>query len=135
MSVASMETTLMGRITRYVGTGAASDRSLVSPRRYGRGWDAMISQLLQWSDDPAEAGDDDGFDPPSYTAIGQALELARAWRDAEMVPPLRVLPDGEGGIAFERREGPSFKSLRVSADGTVELLAFENSRLISHDQL
>ena len=137
MSVIRSESTLMGRTTRLVGTGAADDRSLVFQRQTeaARGWGTVIDQLLLWWENPAWAGDDEGFVAPARSATELALQLAQTWRDQGVVAPLRVIPDGEGGIAFERREGPCFTSLRIALDGLVELLNFENSRLVSREQL
>ena len=128
MSVISSDGTLIIRVERHVKTGATTDRALVSAVRTG--WDTTIDRLLAWWEEPSLAGDDDGFEPPSRESIHVALQLARAYRDNFLSPPLRVVPDGEGGVAFERRSGNLFESLRVAADGRAELLAFENSRLV-----
>ena len=52
-------------------------------------------------------------------------------RDAGCAAPFCVVPDGEGGIAFERRSGDFFHSLEILADGWIELSTFKNCRLQS----
>lgn len=128
MSVITSGSTLMRQVERHVPTGAAHDRSLTNFDRHG--WDNAVNRLLLWWQDPARAGDDDGFVPPSRVAVDVAIQVATALRDNRRPPPLRVIPDGEGGVAFERRGGHIFESLRVAADGEKELLVFENSRLV-----
>ena len=132
MSAVRLESTLLRRVERHVETSAASNRSLVSGARGG--WESAIDSLLAWWEDPARAGDEDGFVGPSREIIQVALQLASVCRANFLSPPLRVVPDGEGGIAFERRAGHEFESLRVAADGRVELLVFENSRLVHREQ-
>ena len=48
-----------------------------------------------------------------------------------MAAPLRVVPDGEGGISFERRDEIRFQSLDVLQDGSIELHTFRDCRLVS----
>lgn len=126
MSVVTSESTLIRRVEPYLKTGTARDRSLVSAHP---NWGTCIDRLLAWWENPESAGDEDGFLPPSRDAIHAALQLARVYRDF-LPPPMRVAPDGEGGLAFERRAENVFESLRVAADGRAELLAFEDSRLV-----
>ena len=56
-------------------------------------------------------------------------------RDAGWAAPLRVVPDGDGGIAFEHRAGECFESLELTADGQVELIRFLKSKVMQRQQL
>ena len=67
-----------------------------------RGWDSMIDDcLLEWARDPTKLEDDDVV-APSARVIHRACRVALDLRDAGWAAPLRVVPDGEGGICFER---------------------------------
>ena len=124
-------TGLAGRVIESVGTRAASDQELVSDRRRdaSAGWGNVIDQLLDWLRNPQELMDED-FLPPSKGLIEKVCDLAVDSRDKQLPSPLRVVPDGDGGISFERRSGSRFETISFHDDGSVEWLLFEDCKLV-----
>jgi len=103
--------------------------------RNRQAWDRFIDgSLVEWGRD-ASALEDEGFVPPSLEVVSLASHTAMALRDQGLAPPTRVVPDGEGGISFERVEGIYSVSLNVHADLTLELLSFDNCRLSARHRL
>jgi len=135
MSVLEDHATMSGSFHEIVGTEAATDQSLASAARDEEakfeGWQRIIDDyLIEWGRDPGQLADED-LSPPSKHIIGYASRVAIELRKAGWPPPLRVVPDGEGGIAFERRSGDFFQSLEIRADETIELSTFKDCRLQS----
>ena len=91
-------------------------------------WKTAIDRLLDWRKDTSQLIDEDML-PPTPDIIDIACTLAAKLRDEGQPGPMCVVPDGEGGIVFERRDGFRFQTFSVEADGRVELISFENSRL------
>ncbi len=108
-------------------------------RDYGRTdkaseeWQGLIDyQLIEWGRDPGQL-EDEGIQPPSMETIELAIWLASSLSRADLPPPTRIVPDANGGIVFERRERNVFESIRLSADGSAEYCAFENSHLVKRE--
>ncbi len=116
----------------------AVDESVLSSGEFHAnqvGWKQVIDdQLIEWGKDPSRL-EDDGIEPPSGAIIGLACDLVRTMRDKGLPPPLRVVPDGDGGIAFEWKNGPVFQTIEIEEDGSIELITFENSRLVSRQRI
>jgi hypothetical protein len=93
-------------------------------------WEMAINQLLDWRKDPSQLADE-GILPPTIGIIDLACNLAIILRDKCWSAPLRVVPDGEGGFVFERRDGSVFETISLEATGQVEILSFENAHLIA----
>ena len=133
MSIMEAHPELGWRIAQAEPTTAAADEGLASRtpnREYRFGWETIIDQyLVEWGRDPSVLMDED-FVPPSIAIIHKACQVARGLRDDGAPPPLRVVPDGEGGISFERRAGSCFQSLNILEDGSIEILTFEDSKLV-----
>lgn len=120
-------------VRRTHPTKAASDASLESEEdRFAErreGWSKMIDRyLVEWGRDPALLEDED-FEPPALDTISRAIEVAQNAAERGLPPPLRVLPDGDGGIVFERSEGTVFESIKVREDGSVHLLSYRGNEL------
>ena len=56
-------------------------------------------QLAEWARDPAQLQEDD-LTAPSAATIARLLSVAVSLRDHGAGPPARVVPTGDGGIAF-----------------------------------
>lgn len=98
-------------------------------------WDRFIDRnLVEWGRNPSALEDED-FVPPALDVINLACKLAMALRDEGLAPPTMVVPDGEGGISFERVEGELSEYLNIHANQTVELLTFDDCRLRARHRL
>ena len=98
-------------------------------------WDSIIDRyLVEWGRD-ASALEDEGFIPPGLEVVNLACQVAMEFRDEGLPPPIRVAPDGEGGLAFERVDGKVSESLNIYADQTIELLTFDDCRLSGRHRL
>ena len=64
-----------------------------------------------------------------------ACRFAEAVRDLGWPPPLRVVPTGDGGISFERREGSVSQSIEIAPDGSIEMITIVASRLVHRQRL
>jgi hypothetical protein len=114
-----------------VGTSAAVGGLLIDPPDSARAaWSALIlERLVDW-DGAGGPADADGFEPPLEAVVTLAHRLATRMKNNGDPPPDRVVPDGDGGLTFERRDGGRFQALHVYDDLTVELDTFENGRLL-----
>lgn len=93
-------------------------------------WERVIDDtLIAWGCDPSHL-EDEGIDPPSRETIYRAILLAQAYRDEGRPSPDSVVPDANGGVVFERREGSISEVLHVWEDGTIEYQLFQGSRLM-----
>jgi hypothetical protein len=91
-------------------------------------WNTAINELLDWRQDLSQLMDE-GLLPPKSEIVDLACALALEMRDDGWLGPLRVVPDGEGGIVFERGDRYLFETIAIEANGQVEVLSFENSHL------
>lgn len=95
-----------------------------------RAWQRLIDEtLLKWLLDP-ESLSDAGVDPPTKTILRLAVDFAELYRDRGLSAPDRIVPDPNGGIVFERREGAVSETVHVWDDGSIEYLRFEGDRLV-----
>lgn len=131
--------TITGGGISVVDTGAADDQSLafdVEQRERNRtGWQQIIDgKLIEWGRDPSQLDDED-VTPPSGTAISNACGLATCGMDNDVSPPHRVVPNGDGGIVFERWDGPTFATIEIFEDGSIELCHFDDGKLVSRKRI
>lgn len=119
----------------YCGeTGATVDDSLVATadRRSAdrEGWQRIIdSTLIEWGRDPSQLEDDD-VTAPTRAVIDRAAELAMRLRDEGFAPPNRAAANGDGGIVFERWEGPVFEQIEISDDGAITINSIRDSQVV-----
>lgn len=121
-----------------VSTGAAQEDSLAcddTQRAVNRElWDKVIDDhLIEWGRHPERLEEDDLI-PPTAQAIQVAGRLAQKLRDSGALPPKRVVPDRDGGLALERWEGEHTVTIMVSANGAVEILQWHGSRIVASGQ-
>lgn len=107
--------------------GQGNDASREEARR--EAWQRLIDQgLLEWLRDPSQL-EDDGIDVPTATIVRLSLDLAERFREEGFPSPDRIVPDPNGGIVFERREGNVSEVLHVWDDGSVEYMRFHGTQL------
>ena len=95
------------------------------------GWQQVIDEYLApWILDPTSLEEED-LEPPSLEILRLACRVARCLQDKGWDPPLRVVPDGEGGLVFERDAGACFQTLSILSSGLGELMTFDDCRLVS----
>lgn len=118
-----------------VPTAAATDETLATyddaARERREAWRRVIDhKLIEWGRDPSQLEDDDLI-PPTRTAIRAACEAASQLRADGRAAPNRVVPDGDGGIVFERWCGPLSESIEFLRDGEMELVVCLNHTVVS----
>jgi hypothetical protein len=98
-------------------------------------WQRVIDYtLVEWGRDPSVL-EDDGLPAPSRETIHLACRVAKYYRDFGAPAPQRVCPDTSGGIVFELGRGQILETLRITPNGTVELVVFDDGRLRSRTRL
>ena len=104
------------------------DSSRDSERR--EAWQRLIDEkLLQWLRDPDQI-EDDSIDAPTATIVRLSLDLAEKSREVGFPAPDRIVPDPNGGVVFERREGDVSEAFHVWDDGSVEYMRFHGTQLV-----
>jgi hypothetical protein len=126
--------TLSGPVTEPE-TRAEGEHLLVryAPEENTTAWSQWTDSLIGWGVRYAE--DDDDVVWPNRALLATAYKLACRMRDEDVPAPWNVVPDGEGGIAFEWRAGRHFAKLVVATDGSLEFLAFSQGKLVLRNPL
>lgn len=130
---------MMEQTHKVVETEAAPQESFAYSARAReellKVWEERILKKLDsWEANPS-CVEDDGVIAPSPRVIRLAADYARQMRDEARLPPKRVVPNGDGGIVFERWQGTDSETLEFLDDGTVELAAFSDCKLIARTRL
>ncbi|NQT41347.1 MAG: hypothetical protein HQ581_27915 [Planctomycetes bacterium] len=134
---ANTRRTISESVTKPVATGAADESALSSGELQENriGWKRVIDdQLIEWGMDPDQL-EDEGIEAPSRKIISRAWDLARRMRDGGAPPPLRVVPNGDGGITFEWKDGPVFETIELEDDGSIEIIKFVDSEVVSRHSI
>ena len=108
--------------------------SMIDARReeaWREAWRRLIDEkLLEWLRDPSQL-EDVGIDAPTATVVRLSLDLAERFREEGFPAPDSIVPDPNGGIVFERREGNVSEILHVWDDGSAEYMRFVTVNTIS----
>ena len=97
-------------------------------------WQDVITRLRYWERDPAQL-EDVGVTAPTAEIIGLAIRTAE-YCDANSFESVgRVVPDPNGGIVFQLREGLNAEAVHVWSDGNVEYQRFQEARLVERSPL
>lgn len=133
LNVSESTTTLSSTVKRLVSTAATTPESLAHEEhaQWCRNcWQHVIDRtLIEWGRNPS-AVEDEGVQPPSAESAATAIRVAESVRDDNGLPPLRVVPSGDGGICFERGDRQSYEMIEVCPDGSAEHFTFVKSRLV-----
>lgn len=140
MATAEAET-LVGPAQTPVRTGALSDEGLMAAKplevAFREAWRQTLEKVsmmrfVRFPDLEAE-----GLLPPTGRAISKAIAITNCMLTyGSFPPPMRVLPNGEGGIVFERwDEKGNSERMEFSAAGQAELSAFQGSKLVARNSM
>jgi len=91
-------------------------------------WQAVLRTLAAWASTPVQPADGE-FTPPEPWLVEAASDQSLQLRAAGLQAPDFVVPDGDGGLAFEWRAGATTRSLAVEHDGSMTLLSFQDGML------
>jgi len=94
----------------------------------------IVDLLLAWRSDPNQLRADE-MEPPSADLIDAALRILHGWRSVGPPPPDRVVPNAEGGLAFEWYPDPWFFDLELFADGSAEWSISKDVRLVARESM
>ena len=95
-----------------------------------RAWDAVAERYLTpWAAGQVEVDDD--LMPPTVASLRTAERLVQVLRDSGKLPPTDVLPNGDGGVLFENRDGRASVQLEVLRDGSAEVSHFGETGFVS----
>ena len=136
MQILEQDTTATGEDLILGKTQAADKETIRASSDIDHdGWRVVINEpLIEWGRDPSKIADE-GIDPPTREMITFASEYAMHLRDRGCPPPDRVVPNGDGGIAFEKWTGSFYQVIEFEPGGIVELLTYRDSRLVGREEL
>lgn len=128
MPVLEKHTMLVSPTPDVVATEGLGGRLLASSDDSGAGWERIIDDfIVPWGQNPSLLDDEENT-APSARIMELVSQVTIKLRRAGAPAPLRVVPDGEGGISFEWQEGKLFRSLDISCEGEIELCVFVDCR-------
>jgi hypothetical protein len=120
------------------GNGTPAEKAKALSTDEGRdAWQRLIDEkLIEWGRHP-EQFEGDGYKAPSADNLVRATELVAYCRDKGVLPPLRMAPDGEGGIMFDWKNSslPYHVVAQIHADGGMELLVFDDCKLVARNRI
>ena len=90
-------------------------------------WQSLVdNRLIDWGLASGQPWGDE-ITPPSREVVSKAAKLAQKMKN--LPAPHRVVPDGDGGIVFERRSNSSVEVMHVWDDGSVEYYRLTDGRV------
>ena len=93
-------------------------------------WQQVIDGvLIEMGRSPdAFADSDEGIDPPTKEAVATAVEFATFARDETLAPPGQTMPDGDGGVVFQRAlpDGET-ETFEAAADGSWSMFIYSRA--------
>lgn len=92
-------------------------------------WKNIIDhKLIEWGWQP-EIFEEEGLVAILCQIISEACEFCDKQASRNTPAPLSVVPNGDGGIVFEWKEGSYFRTIEFLADGSKEDCRFIDSKL------
>ncbi|MBN1345416.1 MAG: hypothetical protein JXQ73_22170 [Phycisphaerae bacterium] len=121
-----------------LSSGAADETSLAEIKNveaYRDEWQQLIdTKLVEWGRNPRQLEEDD-LVAPSVDSVEVACQVAMYFRDDGAPSPDWVVPNGDGGIVFERSLGTLTKTLEVLQDGSIESIDYRDSKIIRRERI
>lgn len=111
--------------------------SVESEKNCAEGWRAIINEhlLTWWVRGTPDVADED-LEPPTKAVIDLAIKIATAMsQEKQIAPPLRVVPNGEGGLVFERWADQVFERFELRRELSMEYTVFKNNTLVDRKSL
>ena len=102
--------------------------------RFSTDWGRIEVQIQEWEQHPKTLDDDD-LDLPSRATIQLIRDVCHALSQHAVDPPLRLVPNLDGGAAFEWRASPYLWSVEVERDGALESSVFRDGRLVTRHRI
>jgi hypothetical protein len=133
-----LETEIQSSITpepnRAVSTYA--DRATpVSGQSNRASWQRIIDEkLIEWGAHP-DFFADANIESPGPEVVSLAIQIAKDYRDTNQAPPQQVVPDGDGGIVFNRRSGSVSEKIHIGDDLTVEYVQMVGAKLVERNRI
>jgi hypothetical protein len=97
-------------------------------------WKSLRERIAAWApadSEPDERIDEDGYRMPARGTVSLALQIVARLGEGWVTAPGWVVQDGNGGIDFEWKDGDRAETLSINAQGQMELMKFERSKLVS----
>jgi hypothetical protein len=93
-------------------------------------WQELIDyKLIEWGRDPDQLAEHELI-PPTTRAVQRAIQIAKELQARKALPPMRVVPDGDGGIVMERWCGPWSVSIEIDHHGVTELVVVRDCHVV-----
>lgn len=102
------------------------------------GWQKIVDVHLRnwWYGVPGL--EEEGLVSPTRTVLNAAIKIVEALAEQSFDPPSRVVPNGEGGIIFERyeRRGQDqiYETIEIFKNLEMELSLYKNSKLLLRER-
>jgi hypothetical protein len=121
-------------------------RSSVSDVRYRKAteaerirmdrWDELFDSISEWKRTDGQI-DDDSIEWPTAVSCERCTSLFMQLEESspELIGFGRLVPDGDGGIAFEARIQKQLLRYEISDAGRVSRLFIDHGRVMSHEVL
>lgn len=132
--IASRIRTMIPEPARQVQTRGVEDNALGSLRsgddQNQPTWQRVIDdQLIEWGRNPSLLEEDDLI-PPTQAALDRARRIIAEMMSTGQPAPMRVVPDGDGGIGFERWCDSVTASIEIAKNGTAEIVLLQDGRVV-----
>lgn len=106
-----------------------------SAEQQRQAWQDVIDhKLIEWGRNPQQL-EDDGVVSPCNDVVRLAIWLSRDMQQRGFPPPSSVVPDANGGIVFEHRQGRVAEIFHIWEDGAVEYQLFDGTQLVERQLL
>ncbi|MCG3128322.1 MAG: hypothetical protein CHACPFDD_03205 [Phycisphaerae bacterium] len=116
-------------------TGAIDDAAELVSMAGREAWRKVVDcTLIEWGARPEQLAEAELI-PPTRPAVQRAIQIAESFRESSAPPPMRVVPDGDGGIVMERWTETTMRSIEIDRDGCAELVMTRDARVIERIRL
>jgi hypothetical protein len=97
-------------------------------------WQRSFERIIEWERDPALLEDED-FEAPTKGVLVLAKTFIAAFERAGVPGPDVIIPTGDGGLVFRRRNDQMNQTIHFWPDQTVEQYAIKNGKMLLRQTL